>query len=499
MTMSSRMRDSSAAYLDRLAHAQPSAVDIDADAVAALLDDASAEHVELHSFSIFRKGHVAVEAYRWPYRPDLPRMIHSVTKSFTACGIGFAIAEGLIAKTDKVVSFFPEYLPPVVDSKLAAMTVEDLLTMRTGHKDETSGSRWRGLKTSWIKEFFRIPVEYQPGSVYVYTSAASYMLSAILTRVTGQTLHAYLKPRLFEPLGIEGELWDLGPDGINSGGNGLTCKTIDLLKFGILHAQDGVWEGRRILPEGWVQEATRPFGDSEYGYHWVTGPDGEFYALGLFGQVVAVLPKFDAVVVITSAIGGSMPCTGRLLPLFHRHAAAIFGGAATESKVADERLAARIKAMGAVEQLQSMVPPGPEHIGRHDYEIFGNPLGISRMTLNLSPDVCTLVLTDATGEHSIVVGIDYWLDGKTDMPGTELHHGYALLQARVLAGARWLDADTLEMTWIFVDSAFRDTVLLRFGDDSCSMSRSVNINSGPTRLPELQGKRRTSSDAGSTR
>jgi len=139
-----------------------------------------------------------------------------------------------------------------VDEKLAAMTVEDLLTMRTGHAGETSGAIWRGINASWIEEFFKIPVVHPPGAVYVYTSAASYMLSAIITRTTGETLHDYLKSRLLQPLGITGEHWDIGPDGINPGGNGLTCKTADILKFGVLHAQKGLWNGQRLLPESWV-------------------------------------------------------------------------------------------------------------------------------------------------------------------------------------------------------------------------------------------------------
>ncbi len=161
------------------------------------------EGIDLHSLVLHRTGHVAVEIYSWPYGPDRPRVMHSVAKSFTACAIGMALADGRFALTDKVVDFFPEYLSGPPSGHLALMTVEDLLTMRTGHAEETSGSRWRGLRSSWIAEFFKIPVVYRPGTVYKYTSAASYMLSAILTRTTRETLHDYLRPRLFEPLGIQ--------------------------------------------------------------------------------------------------------------------------------------------------------------------------------------------------------------------------------------------------------------------------------------------------------
>jgi CubicO group peptidase (beta-lactamase class C family) len=262
--------------VDGLPRARPGEVGIDAGAVEALLDAARDAGLDVQTMLVYRRGHLAVEAYRWPYRAERPRISHSVTKSFTACAIGLALAEGRLTLSDTVVSFFPEHVPADVSANLGAMTVENLLTMRTGHAEETSGSRWRGIESSWIAEFFKIPVVHKPGTVFVYTSAASYMLSAIVTRVTGQTMHEYLKPRLFEPLGIVGESWDVGPDGIYAGGNGLTCKVVDLMKLGILHLHKGVWEGKQILPEAWVNEATRAFGDSSYGYHWVTGPDGEF-------------------------------------------------------------------------------------------------------------------------------------------------------------------------------------------------------------------------------
>jgi CubicO group peptidase (beta-lactamase class C family) len=115
----------------------------------------------------------------------------------------------------------------------------------------------------------------------MYTSAASYMLSAILTKVTGESLHDYLKPRFFAPLGIEGEQWDVGPDNINPGGNGLTMRTADLLKLGVLHAQGGLWENRRVLSEAWVSEATRSHGDN-YGYQWTTTAGGAYLAIGIF-------------------------------------------------------------------------------------------------------------------------------------------------------------------------------------------------------------------------
>jgi CubicO group peptidase (beta-lactamase class C family) len=483
MFSASTMKDG---QVDGISRVRPSMAGVDADAVVTFLDEARDEKIDLHSLLVYRRGHLAVEAYRWPFRADRPRIIHSVTKSFTACGIGLAIAEERFALTDKVVSFFPEHLPPIVDDKLAAMTVQDLLTMRTGHAEETSGSRWRVIDTSWIAEFLKIPVVYAPGSVYVYTSAASYMLSAILSRATGKTLHEYLKPRLFQPLGITGEMWDMGPDGINPGGNGLTCRSIDLLKLGVLHAQKGVWNGIRLLPESWIAEATRSFGDSDYGYHWVTGPNGEFYAMGLFGQMIAVFPEYDAVMVMTSATGGSHPCSGQILPMMQRHIQSMFPERVLNSDNAHARLETRLAEMTIPETLVSLSEPSPEYSGALQYEVPDNPLGIRGLSLDLSREACTLRLTDAAGEHTIAAGINRWIEGETDVRGEQLHHGYHLTPARVVAGARWLTADTLEMTWIFAETAFRDTVLCHFAGNRLTLSRSVNVNSSALKLPDVE-------------
>ncbi|WP_395444720.1 serine hydrolase domain-containing protein [Caulobacter sp. UC70_42] len=294
-----------AVAVDGLPRARPSAVGVDGARIAGFMREALEAGLELHAVMLHRHGHVAVDAAWWPYRTDTPRVMHSVAKSVTACAIGLALEEGRFALNDKVVSFFPQHLPPVVDEKLAAMTVEDLLTMRTGHAAETSGALWRGSSESWIAKFFGIPITHPPGGAYVYTSAASYMLAAILSRTTGLTLHDYLKPRLFEPLGITGEQWDIGSDGINPGGNGLTFKPVDLLKIGALHAQNGVWNGRRLLPADWVARATRAYGDGGYGYHWVVRPDGSYSALGLFVQMATVFPQAEATLVVLGAIDGS--------------------------------------------------------------------------------------------------------------------------------------------------------------------------------------------------
>jgi CubicO group peptidase (beta-lactamase class C family) len=474
---------SGASPADGLRRETPRNVGIDAAEVLAFLDEIEARGLELHSFMLHRNGAVAAEGWWWPYLPERSYIMHSLAKSFLACAVGLALDEGLFHLDDKVISFFPEYLPESVDDKLAAMTVEDLLTMRSGHGEETSGAIWRSIGTSWISEFFKIPLPYAPGTKFVYTSAASYMLSAILFKVTGETLHAYLKPRLFDPLGISGETWDVGPDGINPGGNGLSCKTADILKLGILHVQLGVWDGKRILSESWVLEATRSHGGNNYGYHWVTGPDGDYRAIGLFVQMTIVFPRHGAVIAMTAGIDQS----ATLLPILYRHFPVAFKDWPIKDAAADARLKDRLEGVAAPHTMVSAPSALPARISGLAYRMPANPQGIVTVRFEFTANRCTFHLSDANGEHAIEMGLGDFIETRASMPGRDLHHGYVLNDALVVAGARWRDAATLEMTWIFVQSAFWDTIVCRFEGREITLDRCVNVNSKALNHPTLKG------------
>jgi CubicO group peptidase (beta-lactamase class C family) len=201
----------------------------------------------MHSFMLYRRGHVIAEGWWAPYRADRIHMTHSLTKSVTVCGVGFALDEKRFGLQDKVVSFFKAELPSTIDPKLAAMTVEDLLTMRTGHAQAVSGRGVAADQDELGGGVLQDPVVKQPGTEFLYTSAATYMLSAIITKTTGQTTADYLRPRLFAPLGSKRYEWDPDPQGITPGANGLSWRTADSLKLGVLHVQKGVWKGKQVL------------------------------------------------------------------------------------------------------------------------------------------------------------------------------------------------------------------------------------------------------------
>lgn len=468
---------------DGLSRASASSVGVDPEHLIAFLDEVKAAGLDLQGLMLHRHGQVVAEGWSWPVDPNEPRVLHSVAKSFTACAIGLALDEGLLKLDDRLVEFFPEFVPAAADPRLADMTVEHLLSMRTGHAANTSGSVWRGIETSWIAEFFKIPLAYAPGTTYVYTSAASYMLSALINKVSGQTLHAYLKPRLFVPLDIHNESWDIGPDGVNPGGNGLKAPTSAMLKLAVLHAQGGMWNGQQILPAAWVAAATRPQGgsDSRYGYHWMMKPAQAFSAVGVFVQMAMVFREYGATLVV---IGG-MKNSAELLPFVERHFPAAFGSDCNVKPDADARLEQRLASMALRPDLLSACAGLADFTGV--YQVEPNGLDVQQVAFAVEGNVLRFQLTDSKAGHALEIGIDHWVSGTTSMPGRALHHGYEFKDAQIIAGARWLDTRTLEMTWIYPQTAFRDRVVCEFDGDRVRVARTVNVNSAGKEQEVLVG------------
>lgn len=276
---------------------------------------------DLHSIMILRNGKVVHEQWLGNNSPNRPHILNSVSKTYTATAIGFAVKEGKLKVTDKVISFFPDKLPAEISENLRNMEIFHLLTMTTGHEDAPN----RGANgDDWVEIFLKTPVDHQPGTYFVYNSLATYMLSAIIERVSGEKLIDYLYPRLFRPLGIVGAYWQESPQGINTGGWGLYVKTEDMAKLGQFFLQKGMWNGERLLPESWFDEATAaqvpslPAGTKRenltvtpkesdwlqgYGYQMWRCRHNAVRADGANGQYIIIMPEKNAVIAITADIG----------------------------------------------------------------------------------------------------------------------------------------------------------------------------------------------------
>lgn len=307
-----------------LSRSTPAQEKVNPKAISNYLEAVKKSGQDLHSLMILRNGKVVVEYWMGDHAANKPHILNSVSKTFTATAIGFAVNEGLVKVTDKVISYFPDKLPASVSPNLNDLEIRHLLTMSVGHDTDPTRTIRNSESQDWIRDFLAYPIEHKPGTEYVYNSMATFMLSAILQKVTGEKLIDYLYPRLFRPLGIVGAVWQENPDGINTGGWGLFVKTEDMAKLGQFYLQKGKWEGKQLLPESWFDEATRshiaslPAGvkrenltvkpkDSDwlqgYGYQLWRSRHNSYRADGANGQFVLVLPEKNAVIVTTAHIG----------------------------------------------------------------------------------------------------------------------------------------------------------------------------------------------------
>ena len=288
----------------------PEAQGISSAAILAFVDEAEQKLNALHSIMIVRHGQVVAEGWWGPYAADEPHMLFSLSKSFTSTAVGLAIADGKLKLDDPVLGFFPDEAPAEPSANLKAMRIRDLLTMSTGHHDEDVRDFPYTGDESVVKNFLARPVSHKPGTFFFYNTPASYMLSAIVQKVTGQAVVDYLKPRLFDPLGIENPTWDASKQGVSLGGFGLNVRTEDIARFGQLYLQKGQWQGKQLVPAAWVETATSrmmsngssPTSDWEqgYGYQFWRSRHGFYRGDGAHGQFCLILPQYDAVIAITS-------------------------------------------------------------------------------------------------------------------------------------------------------------------------------------------------------
>lgn len=229
------------------------------------------------------------------------RNIYSASKSVTSCAVGFAVQEGLVKLSEKLVDAFPDDLPAHVGDCLAAATVRDLLTMCLGQREAAlmGGQRPLYAQRDWVKLSLSLPFEDAPGTKFVYNNVGPYLAGVLVQRRAGCTLVDYLTPRLFAHMGIQRPTWETDPQGMTFGAGGLFWTLTELHAFGQFCLQRGAWNGRRLLDGDWIDQCASKQVDNGadgYGYLFWRGANNSYRADGKYGQLSIVLPDRDAVI-----------------------------------------------------------------------------------------------------------------------------------------------------------------------------------------------------------
>jgi CubicO group peptidase (beta-lactamase class C family) len=454
---------------------------VSSQAIINFLDSTVVGRNEFHSFMLVRHGKVIAEGWWNPYRPELKHTMYSCSKSFTATAVGIAVRERKLKVSDRVISFFPDQLPDTVSQFLRELTVKDLLTMSAGQDPDPTFTV--AIDTNWVKGFLATPIVYKPGSKFKYNSLATYMLSAIVQKATGQKVIDYLTPRLFNPLGIQEADWETDPKGINVGGWGLRVKTEDMAKFGQLFLNEGKWGRKRVLSKKWVKEASsskilqnpeysqakRDSSDWEQGYCYQMwrGRNKSYRADGALGQFIVIMPEQDAVVAITSE---TTDMASELEGIWKY----LLPGMKKKKLPPNDSLANELS-----QQLRSLSLPLPGNsntselindISGKRYDLNANDHGFRGLSFSFDENnICTMNVETDTSSHDIRLGKVRWALDSTTLPGPSLvaaaRNSYKGLPPFKVAGEyNWRNDDRLEIVLRYIESPHTQTITCHFNE-----------------------------------
>lgn len=457
---------------------------IDSKGILNFIKDMEKQELELHSFMMIRNGHKVSSCWWSPYKEDEPHMLFSLSKSFTSTAVGLAIEEGLFTLDDHVLSYFTEDVPEEISENLKAMTVRDLLTMTAGHGDDPM---WRIIKRedgNWAKGFLAEEVAFKPGTKFLYNTMATYMLSAILQKTAGMTLFDYLQPRILQPLGIEGT-WGTCPKGITEGGWGLSTTTESIAKFGQLYLQKGNWEGKQLVPEYWVEEATKYHIDNSeervgdwaqgYGYQFWRCSHNAYRGDGAFGQFCLVMPDKETVIAITSGLKDMQKVMDSIWTY-------IYPAINEEALVADDNL----DELRAYESSRSYTVEGEtvtsltSQLDGSTYKMEPNELGIQDITFLCEDDYIVMSHNTVMGRKNYRISYTEWTEGRMDTPMQP--------QVKIRAMAKWHGDKTMELVIRFVETPFALSLLHHFEQEKLRIEINQNVSFLPSEAKPMLGQ-----------
>ncbi len=431
---------------------------VDPAAILGFLDAVEAHpEIEMHSLMVVRHGHVVAEGWWAPYTAGRPHLLYSLSKSFTSTAAAFAQAEGLLDLDDTVVSHFGEFAADTSDPRSRSVKIRHVASMASGHTRDMISEALASDRAEPVRGFLLNRPDREPGTVFAYNQPCTYTLGSIIQRNAGMPLTRYLRPRLFDPLGIGHVGWHTWPPGREQGFSGLHARTEDIAKLGQLYLQGGRWDGKQLIPEEWVAQATSvQIGTpAQWGRDWQQGYGFQFWmgrhgyrGDGAFGQFCVILPEQDTVVVTTA-------CTLAMQALLDAMWAHLLPGLgrATPDGGAQRRLADRL---GRLALPACPAAPAPADRARWAGPTFTVTTGagqrgirpaVSLVTVLGGPDGWELTLSEAANAITFPVGTGTWaVSAPADGRGDPIP---------VAASAGWPDGDTLRAEIIFLETPHR--------------------------------------------
>jgi CubicO group peptidase (beta-lactamase class C family) len=469
-----------------LPRSTPEAQGISSVAILDFVEAADKQVNAIHSFMLVRHGSVVAEGWWTPYSADTSHSMFSLSKSFTSTAVGLAIHEGKLSLNDGVLKFFPDEAPANPSENLKAMRLRDLLRMNTGqHADDMAKFSFDSSEPL-RKLFLSIPVAHKPGTHFWYNTAATFIASAMVQKATGQTVFDYLKPRLFDPLGIENPTWEM-KQGITFGGSGLHIRTEDIAKFGQLYLQKGNWHGQQLVPAEWIEAATSrqtsngsdPSSDWDqgYGYQFWRCRPGCYRGDGAHGQFCIVIPDQDAVVAITS---GTRNMQGVMNLVWEKLLPAMQPKKSNADKEAQKKLQQALASLTLHPQQGSAAIGAAAKWSGQTFTLPANDQKVESVALELGGAgyPATLVMRCNGVDQRIACGDGTWLKGR-------MTYGNMAEQPVAASGA-WTADGVYTAQLCFYETPFCVTAKLKFSENQLQLGAEYNV--GSTNQLSLIGK-----------
>ena len=444
-----------------LPRSTPADQGVDPAAILGFLDAVGARpDIEMHSLMVVRHGRVVADGWWAPYSAERPHLLYSLSKSFTSTAAAFAQAEGLFDLDDTVVQHFAEFDADITDPRSRAIRIRHVAAMASGHTREMLPEAMARDPAEPVRGFLLIPPDREPGTVFAYSQPCTYALASIIQRNAGMPLTSYLRPRLLDPLGIGPVGWQKFPPGREQGFSGLHARTEDIAKLGLLYLQGGQWEGKQLIAESWVAEATsrqvanpdepNPDWRQGYGFQFWMARHG-YRGDGAFGQFCVILPEQDTVIATTAY---TLEMQAVLDAMWDHMLPGI--GAASASPGAHDQLTERLAGLA--------LPPSPGGPAPASWQAWtGGPFTVvpagggqiqpSLTAVEVTPHASgtqsgwQLSLVEPDNALTVPVGTGAWaVSERADRHGETIP---------VAVSGGWLDASTLRAEVIFTETPHR--------------------------------------------
>ncbi|MCL2527274.1 MAG: beta-lactamase family protein [Defluviitaleaceae bacterium] len=399
---------------ENLMSASPESLGIPSSAIEAFIADIEDKRLCLHSFLLLRHGKVAAEGY-WPhFDENFKHRMYSISKSFTSIAIGMMIEECKIALDSKAADFFPEHVPVGAHKYTLEATIRDLLMMATQNRRNS----YNFNSSDFTETFFTDDgPKHKPGQIFHYDTAATTVLCAIVEKLSGKTVLEYMRPVLDE-IGFSKDAYCVEtPEGRSWTGSGILCTSRDLARFALLCMNGGQWNGRQLLNQDYVKEATSWQIDtsvsasgvenrSGYGYQiWILRKGGfAFYGMG--SQYALCMPHNGTILITNADTQGADSAGDVLFDAYYRMLDKISPNPLPEDQNAQKSLSQRISKLSLPHPQGNKISALAGAISGRKYMLDKNEAGMKWLRLNIDGSKCHMQYENESGEHELIFGMD---------------------------------------------------------------------------------------------